>query len=448
MTADRSLVEAWSRREAREWQDDHIRAQVTRASQRVPYYRELFRQHGLQAKDIRGLDDLGKIPPVDKEDFRTRSFLDFLAVPTSAISICFMTSGSTGSPVTIPATPNDVEILKQLGARSLATSGFGGDDFLYQAFGYGSWVGGHAYNLAAQGLGIPVLPMGPGRSELAVRLLRDLPVTTASVGPGFLGRLVEVAQQAGIDPRKDWRLRLAIQGGEPQTLAAKRRLESQLPSGFRSHTHYGATEIGGPFVGVSCPYSLDEGALHVWADQYVVEVVDPMTGAPVPFGTEGELVFTTLTREAVPLLRWKSHDLSAFMEQPYDCPCGRRAHPKIRFIRGRTDDLIKVRNTLVAPSAVEEIVLATPGVGSGWQIVYDASDWSELLVAVECAADAWPAGAAPIEQRLRDRLSSMLGLRVGVAVHAPAQLPRYEGKSKRVISPEEYARLVGPEPSA
>jgi phenylacetate-CoA ligase len=312
----------------------------------------------------------------------------------------------------------------------------------WQSYGYGLWMGGSSLDLAYEMAGVTTFPAGPGRTALAAERLTDLGVTVLSGTPTFAVLLAERAAELGRDLAKS-RLRVGVLGGETMTQAARARLTASMPPGFRAHNTYGTTELGGPFVAGTCESALDQGTFHVWADHFLIEIVDPDTGRPV---TEpdfpGELVVTTLRRRASPMLRWRTRDLTAWAADRDSCPCGRVGHPKIRWISGRSDDMIKVRGALVLPSQVEDVICSTSGTGIGWQLVVekDAAGLraTEATAYVELAAGDAEVVAQTLATRLRDRL----GVRIPVIVTQPGTLPRYEGKARRVLTATEFATAV------
>ncbi|WP_073459085.1 phenylacetate--CoA ligase family protein [Pseudonocardia thermophila] len=414
-----------------------------RACAQVPHYRAEFERLGIEPGDVRELSDLRELPFLDKSVLRSLQPWGIQAVPLREVARFNATTGTTGLPCNIGFTRGDLARIGELGARNLTAMGVRPDDIAWQCYGYGLWIGGSSLDRAYEQIGTTTFPAGPGRTSLAVERLRDLGVTVISCTPTFALLLVERAQEAGVDPRTDWRLRIGIFGGETMSPAATARLREAMPSGFQAHNTYGTTELGGPFVAGTCAYGAEQGAFHVWADHHVIEILDPATDEPITEpGVPGELVVTSLQREASPMLRWRTRDLTSWVPDSHDCPCGRRAHPKISWISGRTDDVLKVRGSLVMPSQVEDVVCATAGTGAGWQLVVDEDPdglrATEATVVVEMAGGASPDAAATLEARLRDRL----GIRLPVIAVGPGELPRYEGKARRVIDRAEFADVA------
>ncbi|TNC25130.1 phenylacetate--CoA ligase family protein [Amycolatopsis alkalitolerans] len=423
-------------------QQDGLR-RTLRTALRVPHYRDRLAEAGVDVAAVRTAEDLAGVPFMDKAQLRELQPWGVQAARRADIVRLNATTGTTGLPCHIAFTRQDLDNIGELGARNLTAMGVRSDDIAWQCYGYGLWIGGSSLDRAYEQVGVTAFPAGPGRTTLAVERLRDLGVTVISCTPTFALLLVERAREAGIDPAADWRLRIGIFGGETMSPAAMARLSEAMPPGFRPHNTYGTTELGGPFVAGTCAYSREQGTFHVWSDHYLIEIIDPESGEPV---TEpdvlGELVVTTLQREGSPMVRWRTRDLTSWAPDAYDCPCGRRGHPKISWISGRTDDVLKVRGSLVMPSQVEDVVSAVADIGAGWQLVVDKDPdglrATEATVVVEIA-HALRETAVP---ELSDRLSDRLGIRLPVVAAGDGELPRYEGKARRVLTVEEFGAVA------
>jgi phenylacetate-CoA ligase len=420
------------------WQRESLRRLMTRCA-RVPHYRAALDSAGLSATDVRDVDDLAAVPFFDKAQLRDLQPWGVLATDLLDVARFNATTGTTGLPCNIAFSRADLENIAELGARNLTAMDVGPGDIAWQSYGYGLWIGGSSLDRAYERIGTTAFPAGPGRTTLAVQRLADLGATVISCTPTFALLLAERAAELGTDPVRQWKLRVGVFGGETMTQAARRRLTELMPPGFRPHNTYGTTELGGPFVAGTCEHALEQGTFHVWADHYLVEIVDPDTGRPITEpGVPGELVVTTLQREASPMLRWRTRDLTAWAPDAYECPCGRRGHPKINWIAGRSDDMVKVRGTLVLPSQIEEIVCATRGAGTSWQLVVDKDPAG--LRATEATVYVEVDGAAePVAEALATRLADRLGIRIPVVGLRPHELPRYEGKARRVLTAAEFA---------
>ncbi len=392
---------------------------------------------GLEPRDLADPRALAAMPTMEKAQLHAGTPFPMLTVPMERVRRFFATSGTTGPPVMFGFTEDDVgELLPRQMARLLTAIGVVRGDRAYQGYGYGLWIGGPAFDIGLEAVGATVFPVGPGRGELVVRWLCDQGYTVASMSPLWLMTLVTIAREHGIDPGTEWRLRVGAFGGQSISAALRDRIEAEMPPGFMAHNVYGTTEAGGPVVAVSCPYSHDSDHMHlINEDSLLTEILEPESLEPVAPGEVGEIVVTTLEKEASPVLRWRTRDLVRLAEQPYDCPCGRRGLPLIGRIIGRTDDMLKVRGVIVYPSQIEDVIAATPGtVKEAWQIYLDRVDQAHerIWVAVERERRANVSArdlAAALERSLHDRL----GVRVAVECHEEGALPRYEAKAQRVL---------------
>lgn len=432
------LEETLSRDELKELQLRKLKHQVGRCYENVPYYRAKFDAAGLKPAHIQRLTDITKIPFTTKDDLRHFYPDGLLAVPLEKAAHYHLTSGTTGTPVTIGYTAADWERSAQLMGRILACQGLRPGELLYQSYGYGLWAGGPVAEGGAKAMGARVLPVGGGRTSAAVQWIRDFRVRAITCTPSFMVHLVETALKEGIDPQKDWTLlKLGIHGAESWSRGLRDKIEAALPEGFRAYNIYGMTEAGGPMVAANCPVSYEESCMHVWADAFLLEIVDPETGEPVAPGQEGELVMTTLDREAAPMLRFRTRDLTAFKENPYDCPCGRGGHPLIKHIVSRLDDVLKVRGTMVAPGRIEDIISRICGVGDMWLFLVDREEGKMDRLTIQF--EATPSfGADPemkhaLAKQVVQKVTDAIGLRVEVDLLPPGTLIRFEGKAKRVI---------------
>ena len=432
-----------SLRKLREIQNERLRALVDRCYREVPYYRDLFDKNGIKPKHIQTTEDLALVPFTEKKDLRALYPYGLLGVPLERIYRFAALSGTTGVPTLVGFTWKDwMGTLREQMGRIFNAMGFHRGDLVYQCTGYALFMGGPGMEAGAEAVGAIIFPAGPGRTMAGIQYLKDLAFQAICTTPSFMTYLVDVAQKNGFSPKTDWKLRTSHIGGEPAAPALRRRIEALMPEGFEWHEGYGITELGGPTVGHSCQFSREPCELHILADHYFVEVIDPNTGKRLEPGQSGELVVTTLTREANPMIRWRSRDISALSENCYGCPCGRVAHPKIQHVTGRTDDVLKVRSTLVFPSQIEDILNSTPGIGDGWQIVIDRP--KESLDTLTAHAEVQPliwqdvSQMKAIEEKIIQGVYGRLGMNIEVILHEPGSLPRYEGKAKRVLDRREF----------
>ncbi|MGE0735361.1 MAG: phenylacetate--CoA ligase family protein [Alphaproteobacteria bacterium] len=402
-----------------------------------PDWHAHFRQAGLKPADLADPQAFAQAPMLEKADLHARYPYPFLTTPLDNVQRFVATSGTTGLPVLFGFSYRDVALtFREQMARVLTAIGVRPGDKVYQSFGYGLWIGGFALETGSAAVGATVFPLGPGRGELAAQWIRDHGYTVFAGSPLWLRSLIDHARAKGDEPARDWRFHAAMTGGQSFSDGFRRDIESNMPPGFRLHDVYGTTEAGGPIVGIDCPYSHDKNLLHLLnEDSLLTEILDPVTFKPVGAGETGEIVVTTLDKEASPVVRWRTRDLVRIPEHRYDCPCGRKGLPLIGRIIGRSDDMLKVRGVIVFPSQIEDIVAALPGaVPEAWQIYLDKAERSmdALTVAFERRQ-----GFAATADQLRDALTrafqARLGIHVIVECHEQGALPRYEAKATRVI---------------
>jgi len=392
----------------------------------VAYYRE--RLSGIEPGEIRSVDHLGRLPFTVKDDLRDHYPFGLFLAPIQEIVRLHASSGSTGKPTVVAYTRNDLKLWAETLARGLVAGGVGEGDVLQNAVGYGLFTGGLGFHDAASLVGAAVVPTGAGNTARQVTLMRDFGARALVATPSYALHLAEVALAEGMDPRS-LPLRAAFPGAEPMSEEMEAELEDLM--GVTVYEQYGLSEIIGPGVASSC--GLSEG-MHVWEDHFIPEVVDPESGKPVPDGEVGELVLTAPTKEAFPLLRYRTRDLTRMTREP--CPCG-RTFARISKILGRTDDMIIVRGVNVFPSQVEHALLGVEGLAPHYQILLSTrpNRQTEMRVRAETrvqAADA--ATRAALQARAQEALGTALGLSTPVELAPPRTIPRSEGKAVRVLS--------------
>ena len=416
------------------------RRALTALGQRLaadPEWTRHFATAGLDPRDLEDPQALAALPTLEKSDLRERYPFPLLTVPVDTVARFCATSGTTGLPVVFGFTEYDLrDLLANQMMRVFRTIGLRPDDRVYQGYTGGMWIGGVAMDIGLEGYAATNFPLGPGRGELAVRWLVDQGHTAGFMSLLWYMRLLAMARERGIDPKRDWKLRLGLCGGQSIAKAIQDQVEAALPDGFRAHDLYGSTESGGPVVAVPCPHSHGDDENHlINEDTVLTEILDPETLAPVGPGEVGEIVITTLAKQASPVVRWRTRDLVRVSARPYDCPCGRQGLPRIGRVMGRSDDMLKVRGVMVFPSQIEDIVAGTEGtVEDAWQIYIgrEQDRLDELEVAVERRARAGRP-ALDIAAAVRTEIAARLGIRASVDCHDEGVLPRYEGKAQRVI---------------
>ena len=422
-----------------ELQLERLRASVARAGV-TPFYDAALSRAGATPAGIRGLDDLRRIPFTTKEDLRAHYPLGLLAVPRAEVARIHGSSGTTGKPTFVAYTHGDLERWSGLCARFLVAGGLRPDHLVHVAFGYGLFTGGFGLHQGIERVGAGIVPVAGGNTPRQVMLLRDLRPDVLVCTPSYALHIAEVARQDGGDPRA-LGLSFGHFGGEPWTEEMRVEIEREL--GIRAFNNYGLSEVIGPGVSGECAART---GMHVAEDHFLVECVDPWTLEPVADGEVGELVFTSLTKEAMPILRYRTRDLAALDRSP--CPCGRTGARMSRVV-GRSDDMFIVRGVNVFPSQIEEALLRVEGVAPHYVIeIARPGTLDEAVVRVEIRP-----GDFSDEMRqmvaLRDRIDheihSITGIRMTVELVAPSALGRSEGKARRVID-HRRARLPGREP--
>ncbi|WP_323021627.1 hypothetical protein [Pararhodobacter sp.] len=400
-------------------------------------WRAHFAKAGMRPEDLAAPDGLENTPFLEKADLRDHYPFPFLTVPMEEVLRFVATSGTTGLPVLFGMTRADFEtLLPAQMARLLTAAGVKPGSRAYQGYGYGLWIGGPALDQGFRELGCTSFPIGPGRGDLAARWLKDHAYDVASMSPLWLMSLVQAARAQGIDPKTDWVLKTAILGGQSVSAEFRAQLEAEMPEGFQSHNIYGTTEAGGPVLAISTPYTHADDELHLLnEDTIITEILDPVTLKPVSEGEIGEIVITTIAKQASPVVRWRTRDLVRLSPRPYDCPSGRRGMRKIGRIIGRSDDMIKFKGVMVFPSQIEDVITGVKGVvKEAWQIYIDKERTTigSLTVAVEATTrDARP--AAQIEEQICREVHARLGMSIRVECHPEGTLPRYEAKAVRVL---------------
>lgn len=406
---------------------------VTYEYERVALFRRRCDEKGVKPRDIVTLKDIAKLPFMKKTDLRDEYPTGLTAAPMNEIVRFHCSSGTTGKPICIPNTKNDIEVWADATARTLAMYGITNEDVLQVSYGYGLFTGGLGLHYGGEHLGCAVLPTSAGNTEKQLMLMRDLGSTAIACTPSYFLHVIEVAKKAGIDFRRDTKLRHGIFGAEPWTDEMRRKI-AEL-SGIIPHDIYGLTEISGPGVAASCPYCESETpGLHVFEDHYYPEIVDPETLDPLPDGEEGELVLTTLDRFGTPMIRYRTRDLSRLHAER--CKCGRTIRVMDR-IKARSDDMLIVHGVNLFPSQIETALLSVPEVEPHYQIILTPTETLDLFeIKVELKAESFSDGISALEalrKKIFAAVKQITGLSPKITLVEPGSLPRSEGKIKRVI---------------
>ena len=415
----------------REYQSKMLYRMVDYVYHNVPFYRNKLQEMDLTPNDIHSIDDIVKLPFTTKQDLRDNYPFGLQAAPQSEIIRIHASSGTTGNPTIVGYTRKDVGIWSECMSRCLTAYGVNRNDIFSVAYGYGLFTGGLGVHYGVENLGAAVLPASTGGTEKHVHLIRDLGVTGIACTPSYALHLAETMEQMGIR-RDDLKLRIGAFGAEPWTDGMRDEIERRL--GLKAFNLYGLSEIMGPCVSYECEH---QNGSHINWDHYYPEIVDPVTLEPVPYGQPGELVFTTLTKEGMPLIRYRTRDLCTLYNDP--CPCGRTS-PRMGRLQGRSDDMLIIRGINVFPSQVESVILTMPECAPHYLLIVDrVNNIDTLTVQVEVRQDYFAQGFdtfEPIfrlEKQLTERLKSVLSIRAKVEVKQPGTLQRSEGKSKFVI---------------
>lgn len=419
--------ECWDRETIEAAQLERLRSSVEKAML-SPFYAKRMAEAGITPDSLRSLDDVRRIPFTTKDDLRNEYPYGMACVPKEQFVRMHCSSGTTGTPVAICYTRNDLDSWSDLMARSMFVAGVRPYDVFQNMSGYGMFTGGLGIHYGAERLGCMTIPAGAGNSKRQIKFMQDFGTTVAHILPSYALHLGSILQAEGIDPRS-LPLRLALVGAEPYTELTRRRIEAMFD--IRVHNSYGLSEMNGPGVGIECE---KQNGLHIWEDAYLAEIVDPKTGDPVPEGEQGELVLTTLRREGMPILRYRTRDLTRFI--PGDCPCGRK-HRRIDRIVGRADDMLIVKGVNIYPMQIEGVLMGFSEVGKNYLIILEREGLKDTMrVQVEIRKEFFVEDMRHL-QGLQNRIARALHDEILITPKVELvqnnSLPQTEGKAKRVI---------------
>jgi len=419
-------IETASREQIRAWQNERLVKQVQHVWDNVPYYRAKMEEAGLTPADICGVDDLHKLPFLTKDDLRKAYPYGLLAKPLEECVRIQSTSGTTGKRVVAFYTQHDIDLWEDCCARAIVAVGGTKGDVCHVSYGYGLFTGGPGLNGGSHKVGCLTLPMSSGNTDRQLQFMTDLGSTIICCTPSYAAYLAESIEERGIQDQIQ--LKAGIFGAEAWSEEMRRDIENRL--GIRAYDIYGLTEISGPGVSFECEA---QTGMHINEDHFIAEIIDPDTGEVLPEGSKGELVFTCITKEAFPLLRYRTRDICVLSSEP--CPCG-RTHIKMSKPMGRSDDMLIIRGVNVFPSQIET-VLIEQGYQANYQIIVDRINNTDTLeVQVEMTAENFSDTLGHItemEKNIVAALKSMLGLHARVKLVAPKTITRSEGKAVRVI---------------
>ena len=419
-------LETMTRPEIEKLQMERLKTTLQRCMN-APFYKKRFEEHGLKPEDIRSLEDLRKIPFTTKQDLRDNYPFGMSVVPLEQVVRLHSSSGTTGTPTVILHTQKDLDEWANAVARCLYMVGLRPGDIFQNSSGYGMFTGGLGFQYGAERLGMLTVPAAAGNTKRQLKFISDFGTPALHAIPSYAARMYEVMQEMGIDPRRDTKLRTLIIGAEPHSEEQRRRIEDML--GVKAYNSFGMSEMCGPGVAFECQ---EQNGLHIWEDYYIVEIIDPDTLEPVPEGEVGELVLTTINREAMPLLRYRTRDLTRIL--PGECPCGRH-HKRLDRMKGRSDDMIILKGVNIFPIQIETILLQFKELGSDYLITLETAESNdEMTVEVELSqlfTDDYGRLQA-LTREITRQLKDEILVTPRVKLVPKGALPKSEGKAVRV----------------
>jgi phenylacetate-CoA ligase len=422
-------IETMPREDIKKYQLQKLKELVNHCYENSSFYRKKFDSVGLKPQDIKSLDDLKKIPFTVKTDLRDNYPFGMVAVKLDEIVEIHASSGTTGNPIIGAYTKGDMDIWQELVARCIYTTGGRHEDVIHIAYGYGLFTGGLGLHYGAQKVGTKIVPASGGMTQRQIKLMKDLGVTILACTPSFAVYLSETMAQDGVDPRKDLKLKRGLFGAEPWSDKIRERIEHEM--GIEAYDIYGLTELCGPGVSIECD---QHQGLHIWEDHFIVETINPDTGEVLEPGEEGELVFTTLTKKGLPMLRYRTRDISKLFTEK--CKCG-RTHTRMQRVSGRSDDMLIIRGVNVFPSQIEYAVMCFSELATQYLIVVDRPGALDTFVVKvelsEKAAKDPNVNQNSLKAEISKRIHIVTGISADVEIVKPGEIPRTEGKAKRVL---------------
>jgi phenylacetate-CoA ligase len=412
----------------RRLQLDRLQAIVGHAYERVELFRKRLQSNALAPSDIQSLADLAKLPFTTKTDLRDTYPFGLFASPLKDVVRVHASSGTTGKPIVVAYTKDDVAVWTSVMVRSLATCGLHEGDIIQNAYGYGLFTGGLGAHYGAEGIGATVIPMSGGNTDRQIMVMKDFGVTAICCTPTYFLHLIDRASQLGVD-LKSLPLRAGVFGAEPWTQSMRKHIESA--TNVAAFDIYGLSEIIGPGVAIECPC---HDGLHIFEDHFYPEIIDPETGKVLPDGQEGELVLTTLSKWAMPMIRYRTRDITTLL--PGSCPCGRSLR-RMRRIGRRSDDMLIIRGVNVYPSQIEAVLLEVEGILPHYMIILTREHGlDQIEVQVEVTAQVFSDRVGSLEalsEKIMDTIERVIGIRIKVTLVEPQTIKRSEGKAQRVI---------------
>jgi len=414
--------------ELQKFQLEKLRETLTWVNERVPFYRRKFEQAGIKVEDIKSLEDMNKLPVTVKNDLRDNYPFDLCAVPMNEVVRVHASSGTTGKPITGPYTLEDLNQWTECMARNLWAAGVRPDDLLQNAYGYGLFTGGLGFHQGATLIGCTIVPTSSGQTERQIMLMQDFRSNVLCSTPSYALTIAERGKEMKVS-YKDLPVRVGIFGAEPWTKGIRQEIEERLC--IKAQEAYGLTELCGPGVSYDCEV---QDGLHINEDHFLAEIVDPLTFDPVPMGEKGELILTSIQRRAMPMIRYRTKDITRLSREP--CACG-RTFVKMDKVFGRTDDMLVISGVNIFPSQIESLLLDIEEVEPQYVLIVRKKGYlDQLIIRVEGRPEVYDAGPekrAEIEGKIQNHIKGMIGIGVQVHLEAPKIIARSEGKAKRVI---------------
>ncbi len=422
--------ETLSRKEIEAIQLERLQNTVKRVYEKVPAYRKKMDDAGIKPEDVKSMEDLQRLPFTTKQDMRDNYPFGLLAVDKKDVVRIHASSGTTGKPTVVAYTKKDIETWAECVGRLAVMGGATEDDTCQICFGYGMFTGALGLHKGLERIGAAIIPSSSGNTEKQLMYMKDFETSLLVATPSYALRIAEVARQIGIDPVKDLKIKTALVGSELMTEAMRQEMYKAYGEDVKVTQNYGMSELIGPGVSGECEYLC---GMHINEDHFIAEVIDPVTEEVLPPGEKGELVVTCITKEALPLIRYRTRDITRLMYEK--CQCGRTT-ARMENLSGRTDDMLKIRGVNVFPSQIEEVLISMDEIGPHYEIIVDRKGHSDILtIRVEIAPDKMTDSYKEInaiETKIKSKLKIVLGLDAIVKLESPNTLQRFEGKAKRV----------------
>ncbi len=423
-----SKEETMSRQEIEEIQLARLKETVKLNWEKVPAYRKKMEEAGVTPDDIKELKDLAKLPFVTKQDLRDNYPFGLFSVPKEELVRIHASSGTTGKPTVVGYTKRDLEMWTECVSRVAAMGGATKEDVAQICFGYGMFTGALGLHFGLENIGATIVPSSTGNSEKQIMYMQDFGTTLLVATPSYALRLAEVALQMGIDPKKDLNVKIGLVGSELLTEAMRTEMHKLWGDDMLVTSNYGMSELMGPGVSGECEYM---DGMHINEDYFIPEIIDPKTGEVLPPGEKGELVISCIYKEGLPLLRYRTKDVTRLIYEP--CKCG-RTFVRMENLDGRTDDMLKIRGVNVFPGQIEEVIFSVDEIGPHYEIILtrkDHTDRMEIRVELLKETDSYKE-LEEIEKKIKNKLRIILGLDAKISLESPNTLQRFEGKAKRV----------------